>query len=97
MRLRTLVTLATGAAAGAGAMYLFDPEHGAARRRELRRSALRQAREGAASALQEGQRQAKEMAAAAVAGYQEARQAHETGPGPAGPPGSAGSAPGLPR
>lgn len=75
MRVRTLVTLATGAAAGAGAMYLLDPEHGPARRREVRRSALRQAREAAASALQEGRRQAREMAIAAAAGYQEAREA----------------------
>jgi len=77
MRVRTLVTLATGAAAGAGAMYLFDPEHGPARRRAVRRSALRQAREAAISALQEGRRQAREMAIAAAAGYQEARDASE--------------------
>lgn len=74
MRVRTLVTLATGVAAGAGAMYLLDPEHGPARRREVRRSALLQAREMATSALREGGRQAREMAAAAAAGYQEARR-----------------------
>lgn len=75
MRIRTLLTLTAGAAAGAGAMYLFDPEHGPARRREARRTALRQAREGALSAVQEGRRQAAAMTAAAVAGYHEARAA----------------------
>ena len=77
MRVRTLMTFATGAAAGAGAVYLLDPEHGPARRREVRRSALRQAREAATSALQEGRRQAREMAIAAAAGYQEAREVPE--------------------
>lgn len=73
MRLRTLATLATGAAAGAGAMYLLDPEHGPARRREVRRSALRQARSGATSALQEGQRQVRELVRAAAEGYRESQ------------------------
>jgi hypothetical protein len=76
MRLRTLMTLATGAAAGAGAMYLLDPEHGPARRREVRRSALRRARRGATSALQEGQRQARAIARSAADGYRQA-QAHD--------------------
>jgi hypothetical protein len=71
MRVRTLVTLATGAAAGAGAMYLLDPEHGPARRREVRRSALRRARSGATSALHEGKRQLQEIVQAAAEGYQE--------------------------
>lgn len=90
MRLRTLMTLATGAAAGAGAMYLLDPEHGPTRRREVRRSALRQAREAAATALREGQRQAREMAAAAAAGYDEARVAARE---PASAPPRPGAAP----
>jgi uncharacterized protein YggE len=77
MRLRTLVTLATGAAAGAGAMYLLDPEHGHARRRQARRSALRHARSRATSALQEGQRQVRAVARAAAEGYQ---QVHDDGP-----------------
>jgi hypothetical protein len=79
MRVRTVVALATGAAAGAGAMYLFDPDHGPRRRREARRSALRQARQGAASAVAEGQRRAREMAVAAAAGYREARREVEVG------------------
>lgn len=73
MRIRTLLTLATGAAAGAGAMYLLDPEHGEARRRQARRSAVAQARSGAATALVEGRRRAEDLAVAAWAGYQEAR------------------------
>ncbi len=80
MRLRTLCTLATGAAAGAGAMYLLDPVHGPARRREVRRSALRRAKDAAAAAVIEGQRQARDLATAAAAGYQQARREAEAQP-----------------
>jgi hypothetical protein len=37
------VTLGAGVALGASAMYLLDPDHGPARRREARRTALREA------------------------------------------------------
>ena len=73
MRIRTVLTLTTGAAVGAGAMYLLDPEHGEERRRQARRTALQQARSGAATALVEGRRRAEEVAAAAWAGYHQAR------------------------
>jgi hypothetical protein len=73
MRVRTLMTLVTGAAAGAGAMYLLDPEHGPHRRREARHTALRTARQGATSALLEGRRRLKDVAVAATTGYHEAR------------------------
>lgn len=73
MRVRTLLTWSTGAAIGAGAMYLFDPEHGRARRREARREAARQARDGVVRAALDARRHAEEVALAAVAGYQQSR------------------------
>lgn len=74
MRVRTLLTFAAGAAAGAGATYLLDPEAGALRRREVRRDALRQAREGAAAVGRGGRQLTAEVTQAAVDGYREARQ-----------------------
>ncbi|WP_052668326.1 hypothetical protein [Nitriliruptor alkaliphilus] len=78
MRVRSLVTLGTGAALGAGAMYLLDPDHGPARRREARRNALREARRGAVRAAQRAARQAEEAATAAATGFVEARSAGRT-------------------
>lgn len=46
MRIRTIATLGFGAAAGAGAMYLLDPEHGRQRRAQARRDAVARAQEG---------------------------------------------------
>ncbi len=77
MRVRTVLTLTTGAALGAGAMYLLDPEHGPERRRDARRNALRHARQGAVQAAIDGRRRAEELALSAVAGYREARVPHE--------------------
>lgn len=76
MRVRTVLTWATGAAMGAAAMYLMDPQHGPQRRAEARREALRQARSGAVVAATEARRRAEEMAVAAVAGYRQARDQH---------------------
>lgn len=73
MRARTLVTFSAGAAAGASAMYLLDPEHGPARRREARRSAVRRARAGALELVAEARRQALEVARSAVEGYHRGR------------------------
>jgi hypothetical protein len=73
MRIRTLLSFATGAAFGAGWMYLADPDHGHARRREARRSALRQVRHGAVALVTEARRRAEEFAYAAAAGYQQGR------------------------
>lgn len=50
MRIRTMIATAVGAAAGAGAMYLLDPAHGPARRRELARSAVTRGRAEVAGA-----------------------------------------------
>ncbi len=85
MRFRTWLTLSTGAAAGAAGMYLFDPEHGPARRRVARQQALRQARSGAATALVEARQRSGEIVTAAVAGYQQSRP---TMPGPPPDPAS---------
>ena len=73
MRVRTVVTFAAGAATGAGVMYVFDPEAGAGRRRELRRDALQQAREGAVAAGKAGRQLATDLGTAAVDGYRQAR------------------------
>jgi hypothetical protein len=73
MRLRTLFSFVSGAAVGAGWMYLADPDHGPARRREMRRSALRQARQGIVVLAAEARRRAEEYARAAVTGYQQGR------------------------
>jgi hypothetical protein len=75
VRVRSLLSLSTGAALGAGAMYLLDPDHGPVRRREARRTALREARRGAVSATVRAARQAEEVASAAITGYVEARRA----------------------
>lgn len=78
MRVRTWLTFSTGAAVGAGAMYLLDPEAGPARRRVARQQALRQARSGTAAALVEARERAGEAATAALAGYREARRSDAT-------------------
>jgi hypothetical protein len=81
VRIRTLLTLATGASAGAGAMYLLDPDHGEGRRRHARRQAIRSARSGAVSAAADARRRAEELAVAAVAGYHQARADAAAGDG----------------
>ena len=73
MRIRSVLALTTGAALGAGSMYLLDPDHGEARRRDARRRAARQLREGTVRAALDAKRRAEEVAIAAVAGYQQAR------------------------
>lgn len=73
MRIRTLFTFGAGAAVGASAMYLLDPEHGVERRRQARRTAAAQAREGTVRAVAEARRRAEEVAVSAVAGFQDAR------------------------
>jgi hypothetical protein len=73
VRVRTLLSFASGAALGAGWMYLADPDHGPDRRREARRTALRRARHGVVAAAVEARRRAEEVALAAVAGYQQGR------------------------
>ena len=73
MRVRTAVTFAAGAAAGAGAMYLLDPLAGEARRREFRRDAFRRAKQGAVVVAKGGADLTKELAQAAAQGYQQAR------------------------
>lgn len=73
MRVRTVVTLAAGAATGAGVMYLLDPDAGEARRREFRRDALQQAKEGLVAAGKGGAKLASELTHEAVEGYRQAQ------------------------
>ncbi|MFA9429563.1 hypothetical protein [Egicoccus sp. AB-alg2] len=79
MRVRSLITFSTGAAVGAGWMYLRDPEHGSARRRELRREALRRARAGAVGAAADLRRRGEEVVFAAVAGFEQGRHQPRSG------------------
>lgn len=73
MRIRTMLAMSTGAALGAGWMYLLDPEHGEQRRREARRGAVRQLRDGAVRTALDARGRVEEVALAAVRGYHEAR------------------------
>lgn len=73
MRVRTVLTFAAGAAAGAGATYLLDPDAGSLRRREVRRDALRQARDGALAVGRAGAAVTADVTQAAVEGYRQAR------------------------
>ncbi len=73
VRVRSLLSLSTGAMVGAGAMYLLDPEHGVERRKRARRRAVRTARAGAVHAGVDVARRAEALAVAAVAGYRQAR------------------------
>lgn len=62
MRIRTLLAAAAGATAGAGAMYLLDPDRGSARRRELARTAVTRGRDELSGATRDLGRRAAERA-----------------------------------
>jgi len=76
---RSLLTFSTGAALGAGWMYLRDPEHGPQRRRDVRRAALRRARAGAVGAAGDLRRRGEEVVLAAVAGFEQGRHGRRGG------------------
>jgi hypothetical protein len=83
MRIRSFLSFSAGAAVGAGAMYLMDPEQGPARRREARRDALRGARRGATACLANAARYAGEVARSAAQGYRQSQfEAELDGLGP---------------
>jgi gas vesicle protein len=72
MRIRTIFAFTTGAVAGASAVYLLDPDHGAVRRREAARWVGTQARD---QARHGGARLAdvtRQSVAAAASGFREA-------------------------
>lgn len=73
MRIRTLLAVGVGAALGAGAIYLGDPDHGSERRVEARRWAVAQGRQQAAVAATSALRLARGYAAAALEGFHESR------------------------
>lgn len=73
MRIRTLLAVGVGAALGAGATYLGDPDHGSERRVEARRWAVAQGRQQAATAVASALRVARGYAAAALEGFRESR------------------------
>lgn len=73
MRIRTLLAFGVGAAVGAGAAYLGDPDHGTQRRDEARSWAVAQGRQGATAAAGRVARAATAYTAAAVEGFREGR------------------------
>jgi len=73
VRIRTFLTFTCGAATGAGVMYLLDPDNGEQRRRELRRDAFQQAKQGAVTATKAGAELTRDLTTAAVEGYREGR------------------------
>jgi hypothetical protein len=77
VRVRSVLAFATGAAAGAGAIYFLDPEHGPARRREARRNALTVARTQAVGLAGHLVQQVQQVAVAAVEGYRDGRAPDE--------------------
>lgn len=74
MRVRSLLAMSTGAALGAGAMYLFDPEVGEDRRRDARRHALRELGRHGADLATRGVQRAGTVVEAAVYGYHAERR-----------------------
>lgn len=75
MRIRTLLAFGAGAAVGAGAVYLGDPDHGRQRRGEARSWAAAQGRARARTAAAGAARSVRSYAQAALEGYQEASTA----------------------
>lgn len=73
MRIRTIATLLVGAAAGYGAAYLGDPDHGRERRVEAGTWAARQAVEQAKRQSTNAATAASSWAANARAGFDEGR------------------------
>lgn len=73
MRIRTGFAMLFGMAVGAGGVYLLDPDHGPARRREMAGRARRRALAELRSAAVAGSRQARTMLAEAQRGFVEER------------------------
>lgn len=71
MRIRTFLALGIGAAMGASATYLLDPEHGTDRRREARERAAARGREELATRSAEAVVRARTVAQEAVTGFRE--------------------------
>ena len=85
MRVRSMMAMTTGAALGAGAMYLLDPDAGDQRRREVRRSALRELGRHGADLASRGVSRAGTVLEAAVYGFHAER--HPPPADPAARPG----------
>ncbi|MFT5563573.1 MAG: gas vesicle protein [Myxococcota bacterium] len=72
MRIRTLATFVTGAALGAGSIYLLDPETGEARRKDAVRSAWQRSKDvDWAVVATRASRAATQVARRAVDGYRD--------------------------
>lgn len=72
MRIRSLFSFTTGAAVGAAAVYLFDPDHGPQRRREASKWAAEQAQQQAREAALRVVDVSRQAVTAASDGYREA-------------------------
>lgn len=73
MRIRTIVTFVTGAAAGFGAAYLGDPDHGRERRGDAGRWAAKQAAEQAKRQSRAAFESSAGWVASARDGFEESR------------------------
>lgn len=71
MRIRTLLAFTFGAAAGAGMVWLGDPDHGPERRREARRWAYAQGRTRVRAAATRALRSVRVAGQAAAEGFRE--------------------------
>lgn len=69
MRIRSLLALGAGGALGAGAMYLFDPDHGERRRREALGQAGRGVRRAALNTAKRSLATGRDVLTAAADGY----------------------------
>lgn len=73
MRIRTVLSFVAGAAAGFGAAYLGDPDHGSERRRDAGKWAVKQAAEQASRQASKGAASAASWWASARSGWDESR------------------------
>lgn len=79
MRIRTFLALGVGAAVGASATYLADPDHGGQRRVEARQWALSRSRQQALGTARTAMRAGRSYASAAVQGFREAVETPDGG------------------
>lgn len=77
MRIRTMLAFGLGAAVGAGATYLGDPDHGVQRRAEAGRWAVARGREQAVTILAAGVQASRTYVSAALEGFREGTTPHE--------------------
>lgn len=71
MRIRTVLALGAGAALGASATYLLDPDHGTERRRDARSRAVARGRAELTSRGSDAVARARTLATESATGFRE--------------------------